>query len=116
MYFSGLYLAMACPCQPQCCNDAHCREDQECIPGNVCRLRVTIHEFDKRRSKLPIDADQIDEIELDSFASGPSGFRSRWNPLGRFNGKRCSSQKDCEWHESCITQYGICWGTWPRLQ
>ena len=35
--------------------------------------------------------------------------------LSRFNGKRCSSQRDCEWYESCVVQYGICWRTWPRL-
>ena len=103
LYFLSLSSAIACPCK----SPADCEEFGKykfCSLGRCQEIGI-----------LP------GTIGTNGNPSGTSDDKSlnrfHWdnNLSGRYNWKKCSSQRDCEWYESCVAQYGICWRTWPRL-
>ena len=103
LYFLGLSSAIACPCkshdecedfgQPRFCCNGRC-QDKCFLPGSIGM---------NGNPSATSDGKSLNRYHLDNSLSG------------RYNWKKCSSQRDCEWYESCVAQYGICWRTWPRM-
>ena len=113
LYFSIFPLVIGCPCTPADCKKGYICFKGNCVSGQyLCDYAST--KYSRYSPEIPnkkpcsshSDCFMNQMCNYGQCDDVPMG--QNYNSLGRFNGKICSRDKDCEWNESCDIHYGIC--------